>query len=124
VNGTGQKVLIVDDERSVLDALAGLTKSLGYQTISVERPTEAIKNYNKWAPDLVLMDRSMPEMDGVACIKRIMDIDPKSKIIVISGYNELGQNGIDESVKNNIKGYITKPCGLKELSRALFDALH
>jgi YesN/AraC family two-component response regulator len=66
----------------------------------------------------------MPEMDGVACIKRIMDIDPKSKIIVISGYNESGQNGIDESVKSNIKGYITKPCGLKELSRALFDALH
>jgi CheY-like chemotaxis protein/two-component sensor histidine kinase len=124
VNGRGQKVLIVDDERPVLDALTSLTKSLGYQTISVERPTEAIKNYNKWAPDLVLMDRSMPEVDGVACIKRIMDIDPKSKIVVISGYNESGQNGIDESVKNNIKGYITKPCGLKELSRALFDALH
>jgi PAS domain S-box-containing protein len=124
VNGTGQKVLIVDDERPVLDALTSLTKRLGYQTISVDRPTEAIKNYSKWAPDLVLMDRSMPEMDGVACIKRIMDMDPKSKIIVISGYNESGQNGIDESVKSNIKGYITKPCGMKELSRALFDALH
>jgi signal transduction histidine kinase/CheY-like chemotaxis protein len=124
MNGTGQKVLIVDDERPVLDALASLTKNLGYQTISVDRPAEAIKNYNKWAPDLVLMDRSMPEMDGVACIKKIMDIDPKSKIIVISGYNESGQNGIDENVKNNIKGYITKPCGMKELSRALFDALH
>jgi signal transduction histidine kinase len=124
LSGTGQKVLIVDDERPVLDALTSLTKSLGYQTISVDRPTEAIKNYNKWAPDIVLMDRSMPEMDGIACIKRIMDIDPKSKIIVISGYNESGQNGIDESVKNNIKGYITKPCGMKELSRALFDALH
>ena len=124
MNGTGQRVLIVDDERPVLDALTTLTKSLGYQTISVDRATEAIENYNKWAPDLVLMDRSMPEMDGVACIKRIMDMDPKSKIIVISGYNESGQNGIDESVRNNIKGYITKPCGMKELSRALFDALH
>jgi CheY-like chemotaxis protein len=124
MNGTGQKVLIVDDERNVLEALTSLTKSLGYRTISVDRPTEAIKNYSKWAPDLVLMDRSMPEMDGIACIKRIMDMDPKSKIIVISGYNESGQNGIDESVRKNIKGYITKPCGMKELSRALFDALH
>ncbi len=124
INGRGQKVLIVDDERPVLDALTSLTRSLGYQTISVDRATEAIENYNKWAPDLVLMDRSMPEMDGVACIKRIMDMDPKSKIILISGYNESGENGIDESVKNNIKGYITKPCGMKELSRALFDALH
>jgi len=124
INGTGQKVLIVDDERNVLEALTSLIKSLGYQTISVDRPTEAIKNYTKWAPDLVLMDRSMPEMDGVACIKRIMDMDPNSKIIVISGYNESGENGIDESVKSNIKGYITKPCGMKELSRALFDALH
>jgi two-component system chemotaxis response regulator CheY len=114
----------VDDELNVLHALTTLTKSLGYETISVNRPIEAIKNYNKWAPDLVLMDRSMPEMDGVACIKKIMDMDPKSKIIVISGYNESGQNGIDESVKDNIKGYITKPCGMKELSRALFDALH
>jgi CheY-like chemotaxis protein len=124
INGTGQKVLIVDDERNVLEALTSLTKSLGYRTISVDRPTEAIKNYRKWAPDLVLMDRSMPEMDGIACIKRIMDMDPKSKIVVISGYNESGQNGIDESVRKNIKGYITKPCGMKDLSRALYDALH
>jgi signal transduction histidine kinase/CheY-like chemotaxis protein len=124
INGTGQKVLIVDDERNVLEALTSLTKNLGYQTISVDRPTEAIKNYRKWAPDLVLMDRSMPEMDGVACIKRIMDMDPKSKIIIISGYNDSGQNGIEESVRKNIKGYITKPCDMKELSRALFDALH
>ena len=124
INGAGQKILIVDDERPALDALTSLTESLGYKTISVDRPTEAIKNYNKWAPDLVLMDRSMPEMDGVACIKKIMDIDPKSRIIVISGYNESGQNGIDESVKSSIKGYITKPCGMKELSLALYEALH
>jgi len=73
--GQGQKILIVDDEPTTLEALSNLTRSLGYQTIPFEKPLEAVRNYPKVAPDLVLMDRSMPEMDGLACINEIMKTD-------------------------------------------------
>jgi signal transduction histidine kinase len=61
--GNGQKVLIVDDERPALEALSNLTKSLGYQPVFTEKPTEALKKYAKTSPDVVLLDRSMPKPD-------------------------------------------------------------
>ena len=121
--GTGQKVLIVDDERPALEALANLTGGLGYQTISVERPEEALEQYSQCTPDVVLMDRNMPEMDGISCIKQIVKTDPNAKIVIVSGYEESGQDGIDNSIKPLIKGYLTKPCGTEALSKMLSDVL-
>lgn len=123
VFGNGQKILIVDDERATLEALTHLTNSLGYRVSSFDKPREALKNYAKLAPDLVLMDRSMPEMDGVTCINEIMKTDRNAKIIIVSGYEESGPDGIDVQVKGRIKGYITKPCGIEELSLTLSQAL-
>lgn len=121
--GKGQKILIVDDERSTLDALEHLTNSLGYQAIAYDKPREAVKNYKRLSPDLVLMDRSMPDLDGIACISEIMKEDQNAKIIIVSGYEESGPDGIEETVKGKIKGYLTKPCGIEELSLTLSDAL-
>ncbi|MCD6298399.1 MAG: response regulator [Deltaproteobacteria bacterium] len=121
--GKGQKVLIVDDELPTLEALAILTNHLGYKAIPVDRATEALNNYNKLEPDIVLMDRGMPEMDGITCIKKIMEMDTKARIVIVSGYEESGEDGIDENVRSQIKGYLTKPCGAEELSRMLSRVL-
>lgn len=121
--GKGEKVLIVDDERQALDSLSKLVKRLGYQPIPVDRAVEALGQYEESKPEVVLMDRSMPEMDGDDCIRRLVKTDPGARIIVVSGYDEYGPNGIDQDVKDTIKGYLTKPCGLEELSRAISQAL-
>jgi len=123
VMGKGQKVLIIDDDPPALEALTNLTKGLGYQAISVNRPVEALDNYNRWSPDIVLMDRNMPEIDGLSCIKQIMKTDPTARIIIVSGYEDSGQDGIDDNIRRLIKGYLTKPCGTEELSRMLSQAL-
>jgi PAS domain S-box-containing protein len=121
--GKGQKVLIVDDELPTLDALTHLTNRLGYKAIPVDRAVEALNNYRKWEPDIVLMDRNMPEMDGISCIKEIMGMDPKARVVIISGYEETGANGIDDNIRNLIKGYLVKPCGAEELSLMLSRVL-
>ena len=121
--GNGQKVLIVDDERPVLDTLTELINRLGYEAIPVNRSVEALENYNKWTPDVVLMDRSMPELDGVSCIKKIVKADPDARIVIVSGYDESGPDGIDKDVKDLIKGYLTKPCGKEELGHMISQAL-
>ncbi len=69
------------------------------------------------------MDRGMPKMDGITCARKIVEKDPEARIIMVSGYEESGPNGIDESVKSLIKGYITKPCSMGELSQAISRAL-
>jgi CheY-like chemotaxis protein len=121
--GNGQKVLIVDDELPTLDALTNLINRLGYKAIPVDRAVEALNNYKKWEPDIVLMDRNMPEMDGITCIRKIIEKDSKARIVIISGYEDTGVNGIDDDIRNLIKGYLTKPCGAEELSLMLSRAL-
>jgi signal transduction histidine kinase/pSer/pThr/pTyr-binding forkhead associated (FHA) protein/ActR/RegA family two-component response regulator len=121
--GRGERVLIVDDERPALDALAAIVKKLGYEVIPMEKPMEALNTYSEIAPDVVLMDRGMPKMDGVTCARRIVERDPLARIIMVSGYEETGPNGIDGLAKNVIKGYLTKPCRMEELSEVISRAL-
>ena len=121
--GKEQKVMIVDDEESVLDSLSSLIEKLGYKAIPVNRSTEAVLNYQKLEPDLVLIDRNMPGLDGPTCIKRLVEIDPSVKVVIISGYDISGPDGIDDDIKKMIKGYLTKPCGMTELSTAISQAL-
>jgi signal transduction histidine kinase/ActR/RegA family two-component response regulator/putative methionine-R-sulfoxide reductase with GAF domain len=123
VFGKGQKVFIIDDELPALEALTNLTKSLGYEAVPVEKPKEALRIYTKMSPDVVLLDRSMPEMDGSTFITEMMKIDPNARIIIISGYEETGPDGVGEDVKKLIMGYLTKPFRVEDLSRALAQAL-
>ena len=66
------------------------------------------------------MDRNIPAMDdGIACAEKIMDYDPNARIIITSGYEKNGPNGLDDRTKNYIKGYLTKPTDIYELSTVL-----
>jgi signal transduction histidine kinase/ActR/RegA family two-component response regulator len=121
--GKGERVLIVDDERPALDALAAMTRKLGYAVIPVSKALDALSTYDTWRPDVVLMDRSMPKMDGMTCAKKIMEKDPDAKIVMVSGYEDTGPNGISSEVRKLIKGYITKPCSAAELSEIIAKAL-
>lgn len=123
IYGRGQRVMIVDDEQTALDALAGLARGLGYEVRALNEGAQAVKEYRRWRPHVVVMDRSMPGMDGVSCIKEIMKLDRQARVVIVSGYEQFGSNGIEEPVKALIRGYITKPCGLEELSRTLSRVL-
>ena len=123
VKGNGQKILIIDDDESVLDSILNLVIQLGYQAKAIRKSTEATAIYKKWAPELVLIDRIMPEMDGIQCIESIIKLDPEARIIIISGYESEGPNGISDSIKEVIKGYLTKPCNATQLSNMIIEAL-
>jgi signal transduction histidine kinase/ActR/RegA family two-component response regulator len=121
--GNGQKVMIVDDEPQSLEVLVHMTRELGYQTIPFSNPLEALKGYAEHAPEVVLMDRNMPGMDGITCIKKIIGMDPKARIIIVSGYEPTGPDGVEESIQRLIKGYIAKPCRMELLSKGISKAL-
>jgi len=119
IRGKGEKILVVDDEIESLEPMEDLLEGIGYRAASTGSGKEAIDEYVSWHPDVVLMDRNMPEMDGITCSKKIIEQDPNAKIILISGYDEKGPNGIDLRTKKLIKAYITKPIDSVELSRIL-----
>ena len=119
----GRKVLIVDDNFEICKTLKELLEAYGYQAAYVTGGKAAIAEYETWQPDVVLLDRNMPEMDGMTCAKKIMDRDPGAKIVIISGYDEIGPSGIDDQGRMLIKGYLTKPIDMNEVNNLLIGLL-
>jgi PAS domain S-box-containing protein len=117
--GEGQKILIVDDESEMCRSMAELLSGIGYRADSVNSGRAAITKYQSWHPDAVLLDRNMPEMDGISCGEKIMEFDPNAKIVIISGYDEHGPVALDAERKKFIRGYLTKPIDMSELSSML-----
>jgi len=115
--GKGQKILIVDDETAICRAMKELIETVGYRVQYVTTTKEALTIYNAWQPDIVLLDRNMPEMDGLSCGQKIMERHPNAKIVIISGYDEDGPLGLTKEQKKFIKGYLTKPIDMDKLIR-------
>ncbi|MCP4682980.1 MAG: response regulator [Desulfobacterales bacterium] len=120
----GQKILIVDDEVELLKAFKWALENLEYSVDSVTSANEAIARCDSWEPDAILMDRSMPGMDGITCAEKIIGKNPQAKIILMSGYTEDGLHRIDNSAKECIKAYLIKPVDIGELSQLLDKLLN
>ncbi|MBW1738474.1 MAG: response regulator, partial [Deltaproteobacteria bacterium] len=123
VKGRGEKILLVDDETVVLEPMHQLLEGLGYSIVSVTSGKAAIAKYKSWHPDAVLLDRNMPEMDGITCAEKILEYDSEARILMFSGYDETGPNGIDDKTGAAIKGYLTKPISMVQLTPLLADLL-
>ncbi len=117
--GSGETVLAVDDDEALLPALVELLTLIGYRLITADNGHSAIEKYRQNHPDVVLMDRTMPCMDGVEAAKRILDFDPEAKVVLFSGQDAWGRDSIEESLMDKIKAYLTKPVQIKELSQVL-----
>ncbi len=124
VHGRGQCIMLVDDEADILRAMQGLLKTMNYRPVFARNGSEALKLYRDWQPELVLLDVNMPGMDGLECARQILDMDSQARIVIFSGY-EPSQPKLPEMLeKKLIKGYLTKPVDIAELSRFLAETLN
>jgi CheY-like chemotaxis protein len=114
--GKGQTILVVDDEIAILEAMPELLERMGYHAVLARGPKEALAMYRAIRPSVVLMDRNMPEMDGLRCAEQIAAHDPQANIVIVSGYEKDNPDDGDGLRQPFIKGYLTKPPNLKELS--------
>jgi len=123
IHGRGQRILIVDDEAEINWAMQGLLKSLNYQPVLAENGQDALRLYSDLRPALVLLDLNMPGMDGLECARRILAIDPAAQIAILSGYEPFLPELQELLKKRLLKGHLTKPVGITELSHFLAEAL-
>jgi len=101
-------VLIVDDAAFVRASIKLLLKQHDYKVIGeAETGLEAVDLYQKFKPDIVTMDITMPELDGIDAIRYIIDLDPNAVIVIISamGQEEL----VREAILVGAKDFIVKP---------------
>ncbi len=100
-------ILIVDDAAFMRLNLKNILKS-DYEIIGeAENGLTAVEKYQELSPDIVTMDITMPEMDGLEAIKAIMDIDPDARIIVCSAMGQ--QKMVVKAVELGVKDFIVKP---------------
>ena len=121
--GSGETILIVDDEADVLEGLNNMVAAIGYEVITAGSGIQAIDRFRKQKPDMVLMDWKMADMDGATAATKIIELDPRARIVLISGYQESAKNEIETRLRNVIKGFIIKPFDLKKLSEVVARVL-
>jgi two-component system, chemotaxis family, chemotaxis protein CheY len=102
------RILIVDDASFMRMMLRNILSSHGYQIVGeAENGLKAIEAFEKLKPDIVLVDLIMPEMGGIEAVKRIVQINPKAKIVICSA---MGQQAlVVEAMQAGARDFIIKP---------------
>lgn len=103
-----KNVLIVDDAAFMRMMIKDILSKNGYNIAAeAENGKIAIEKYNEVKPDLVLMDITMPEMDGIQALKGIKTIDPNASVIMCSAMGQ--QAMVIEAIQSGAKDFIVKP---------------
>jgi two-component system chemotaxis response regulator CheY len=101
------KILIVDDAEFLRLRISKMLIGDGYEVFEAENGLKAIEAYQAQEPDLVLMDVTMPEMDGLTALKLIKKLDAKAKVIMLTA---LGQESVVlEAIKSGARDFVVKP---------------
>lgn len=105
---TNKRVVIVDDSIFVRKVLRGILEGANYTIVGeATNGIEAIDLYKKLKPDILTLDITMPEMDGIEALKGIMEFDSSAKVVMVSAAGQ--QNKIVEAIKLGASLFITKP---------------
>lgn len=103
-----KKVLIVDDAAFMRVSIKNMLTKNGYEVIGeAENGKIALQKYQELGPDVVTMDITMPEMDGLTSLKKILEMDPGANVVMISAMGQ--ESMVREAVLSGAKGFIVKP---------------
>lgn len=113
-----KKVLIVDDAAFMRMSLKKIMVENGFEVIGeAENGKEAVTKYNELQPDIVTLDITMPEMDGITALKAIMKIDPEANVVIVSAMGQ--ESYVREAVMAGAKNFIVKPFNKEHVIKVL-----
>ncbi|MBE0611807.1 MAG: response regulator, partial [Dehalococcoidia bacterium] len=115
-------VLVVDDDETVRTVTRRMLEQGGFSVVLAADGAQAIETY-RTTPGiaLVIMDMTMPRMDGEECFRGLRHIDPTVRVLLTSGYNE--QDATERFVGKGLSGFIQKPYRPSELLAKVEAAL-
>ena len=123
LQGNGEHILIVDDEKAIRDLAEKLLADLNYRTSVVSSGEEAIEFLRHDTADLLLLDMLMePGINGYQTFKEIKTLRPQQKALIASGFSE--SKDVQRAQKLGAGAYIKKPYSLHELGLAIKKELH
>ena len=101
-------IMLCDDALFMRSAIRKMVEDAKHTVVAeVGNGIEAIETYNIVKPDIVLMDITMPDMDGLEATKRIIDADPDAKIIIVSAMGQMEM--VIKAITAGAKDFVVKP---------------
>lgn len=118
----GKRVLIVDDAAFMRMMIKDILTKNGYEIAGeAENGQVAIEKFKEVKPDLVTMDITMPEMDGIAAVKEILGFDSSARVIMCSAMGQ--QSMVIDAIQAGAKDFIVKPFQPERVLEAVSKAL-
>lgn len=103
-----KKIMVVDDAAFMRATLREILTNNGFEvSAEASNGSEAIKQYSIFKPDCVLMDITMPEMDGLQALDKIVKHDPDASVIMCSAVGQ--QQNVMEAIAKGAKDFVVKP---------------
>jgi len=111
------KVLVVDDSAFMRMRCVSLLGELGHEAVEAADGQQALDLYPRARPDAVLLDITMPGLDGLTVLREIISLDPGAKVAMVTA---MGQQGmVAEALASGAKDFIIKPFEMDRVKEAL-----
>ncbi len=120
--GKGESILVVDDVKEQREIASEMLRTLKYNVMAVASGEEAVEYIKRQPPDGMIIDMIMPPgMDGLDTYRRVLEIRPGQKAIIVSGFAE--SERVKEAIRLGAGAYVKKPYSLEKLGTALRSTL-
>lgn len=108
------RVLIVDDERHIRNLISLIVSSLGAEVVAEAGDGEqALELYQRFTPDIVMLDVNMPKLNGIAVLREIMKLNPRALVIMLTSLSAI--DVVKECIDLGARNYILKNLPAEEL---------
>ena len=115
------RILITDDAAFMRMMLKDILTKAGHEVVGeAENGAVAVQKYTELKPDLVTLDITMPEMDGIQALKKIKEADPNAKCLMCSAMGQ--QAMVIEAIQSGAKDFIVKPFQAERVIEAVAKA--
>lgn len=112
------RIMVVDDSGLTVKKMAKLLEGLGHEVVHVAGTgQQAVDAYPGVAPDLVTMDITMPDMDGIEATRRILAGNPSALVVIVTSHGQ--EQMVMDAIEAGAKGYILKPVKKEKLIETL-----
>jgi two-component system cell cycle response regulator DivK len=112
---TGERILVVEDNEKNMKLFRDVLSATGYRTLEATTGGAAVELATEHAPDLVLMDIQMPDVDGVEALRRLRADERTAAIPVLAVTAQAMQGDREHFLAEGFDGYLSKPLNIREL---------
>jgi CheY-like chemotaxis protein len=121
--GGSETILLVDDEEIVSETSSEILMQVGYNVLTASCGRDAIELYRRRKDEiaLIVLDLMMPEMGGIQCMRELVKINPKVKVIISSGM--VSEKSEQEAIEMGAKRFVEKPHGMKKIRQVVRQVL-